>query len=318
MLAPCGRVIRLPSAALLSRVACLAVGLLALHSGEARAGQAAVPPPPAPADPPAVSATNVPPAAATVAPAQDTPPPDDSRLPSVTEPDYRLINLPTTLRLPNHRATFVLTHRFTDNLREGSFADNASNLFGLDEGADIGLEFRYAIAPRVEAAIYRTNIDKTIQLYSKIDLVHEHAGTPLGLSLVLSVEGTNNFHTDYQPGLSIVVSRAVATRLALYVEPTWVGRAGITVGVHQSTAFVGLGMRARVRPHMYLVAEVSPRVTGYLLGKPEYGFGLEERVGGHVFQLNFTNTSATTLGEVARGGIPNTLFLGFNLSRKFF
>ena len=174
------------------------------------------------------------------------------------------------------------------------------------------------MARHVEAAIYRTNIEKTIQFYTKIDAVHQHAGVPLSVSAVVSVEGTNNFHTNYQPGISIVLERSIATRLAVYAEPTYVGRTGIEAGQDQGTAFVGIGARARVRPHMYLVAEVSPRVSGYAPGKPEFGFGLEERVGGHVFQLNFTNTSSTTLGQVARGGFPNTLFLGFNLSRKFF
>ena len=188
--------------------------------------------------------------------------PDDDRLPSATEPDYRLVNLAMTLRLPSHRMSFELTHRFDSNLMEGTFAQNASNLFGLDQGAAIGLELRYALARHVEVAIYRTNIEKTIQLSSKIDLVHEHAGTPLGVSALISIEGTSNFHTNYQPGVSIIVSRAVATRLALYVEPTWVNRTGIEAGTNQSTSFVGLGARARVRRHLYLVAEVSPRVNG--------------------------------------------------------
>jgi len=200
----------------------------------------------------------------------------------------------------------------------GTFAQNASNLFGLDQGAAIGLELRYALARHVEVALYRTNIEKTIQLSSKIDLVHEHAGTPLSVSALISIEGTNNFHTNYQPGISIVVSRAVATRLAQYVEPTWVDHTGIEAGLNESTSFVGLGARARVRRHLYLVAEVSPRVNGYRPDKAEFGFGLEERVGGHVFQLDFSNTTTTTLAQVARGGFPNTLVLGFNLARKFF
>ena len=243
---------------------------------------------------------------------------DDERITPPGEPEFRLINLPTTLRLPKHKATFELTHRFDGNLREGSFAENASNLFGLDQGAAVGLEFRYAVARHVEAAIYRTNIDKTIQFYSKVDLLHQHGDVPVGLSAIVSVEGTNNFHQNYQPGISVVVSHDIATRLALYVEPTYIGRTGISAGIDQGTSYVGIGARARVRARMYLVAEVSPRVMGYRPGTPEFGFGIEERVGGHVFQLNFTNTTGTTFGQVARGGFPNSLFLGFNLARKFY
>lgn len=243
---------------------------------------------------------------------------DDERLTPPGEPEFRVINLATTLRLPTHKASFELTHRFDGNLRANSFAENASNLFGLDQGAAVGLEFRYAVAHHVEAAIYRTSIDQTIQFYSKVDLLHQHASMPIGLSAIVSVEGSKNFHANYQPGVSVIVSRDIATRLALYAEPTYIGRSGISAGIDEGTTYVGFGARARVRERMYLVAEVSPRVMGYRPGTAEYGFGIEERVGGHVFQLNFTNGIGTSLGQVARGGIPKALFLGFNLARKFY
>jgi hypothetical protein len=303
----------------------LVVGLLGLRPSEARAGVPQAPPtqtlPPIPPTPPADDPQNGDQAAPSVAATVQTPTapsPDDDRLVPVTEPDYRLVNLASTLRLPRHRFSFDMTHRFTGNLMTRSFAENASNLFGLDDGAAVGLELRYAVARHIEAAIYRTNIDKTIQFYSKIDAIHQHAGMPFSLSALVSVEGTSNFHTNYQPGVSIVLSRAIASRLAVYAEPTWVGRTGIEAGLDESTSFVGLGARARVHGRMYLVAEASPRISGYAPGPAEFGFGIEERVGGHVFQMNFTNTTSTTLAQVARGGFPNTLFLGLNLSRKFF
>ena len=98
----------------------------------------------------------------------------------------------------------------------------------------------------------------------------------------------------------------------------WVHDTAIGTGTVRETAFVGLGGRLHVRPDMYLVAEVSPRLGGYALGPPEYSFALEGRVGGHVFQLNFRNTIGTTFLQTARGGSPNSLFLGFNLARKFY
>jgi hypothetical protein len=305
----------------------LSVGLAALSPTDARAGvpqasQVQVASPGQAAPPATDPQSGTPPsaAAAQTAPAatQSTQDPDDDRIVPLAEPDYRLVNLATTLRLPSHRMSFDMTHRFTGNLMSRSFADNASNLFGLDDGAAVGLELRYAVARHIEAAVYRTNIDKTIQLYTKIDAIHQHGGTPLSLSAQVSIEGTSNFHTNYQPGLSLILSRAIADRLAIYAEPTWVARTGIIAGLNQGTGFVGVGARARVGRRTYLVAEVSPRFTEYAPGPAEFGFGLEERVGGHVFQLNFTNTTSTTLGQVARGGLPSTLFLGLNLSRKFF
>src|SRR5260221_9728136 len=109
--------------------------------------------------------------AQTQAPAQADPPvaaqsttlsdADDDGTLKPAEPEFRLINLPTTLRLPRYRSNFQLTHRFNGNLRTGSFGDQASDLFGLDDGAIIGFEYRFAVARHVEAAVYRTNFNKT-------------------------------------------------------------------------------------------------------------------------------------------------------------
>src|SRR5438552_3233199 len=90
---------------------------------------------------------------------------DDDAALQPAEPDYRVINLPTTLRLPRYKSNFELTHRFNGNLRHGDFGDQASSLFGIDQGATIGFEYRFAPVRHVEVAVYRENYDKTIQMY---------------------------------------------------------------------------------------------------------------------------------------------------------
>jgi len=259
--------------------------------------------------------------------AQTTPPPaqsaqasepGDDRTFHPAEPDFRLVNLPTTLRLPLHGMNFGLTHRFNGNLRNGGFGHQLDNMFGLDQGANVGFDFRYGILPHVEAGVFRTNVDKAIQFYGKWDALHQSADAPLSMSAVVSVEGSNNFRIRRQPAIGVVVSRSFHEHVALYAMPMWVHNTAAEIDEEQDTTFVGLGARALLGHRTYIVAEVSPRVGGYSPGDPEYGFGIEKRVGGHVFQLNFTNTSATTFGQVARGGFPNTLYLGFNLARKFY
>src|SRR5438876_191982 len=54
-------------------------------------------------------------------PSATTPPDDDDATLKPAEPDFRLINLPTTLRLPLHASNFQVTHRFNGNLLDGSF-----------------------------------------------------------------------------------------------------------------------------------------------------------------------------------------------------
>jgi uncharacterized beta barrel domain-containing protein DUF5777 len=244
---------------------------------------------------------------------------DDDAVLRPLEPDFTLINLPTTLPLPLHKGNFRLTHRFNGNLRVGDFGDQASSLFGIDEGATIGFEYRFAVAKHVEAAAYRTNFNRTIQLYGKYDAFHESATMPVGVSAIVSIEGTNNFRDQYAPAIGASISRDVAKLVAVYAVPMWVHNTAAGTGVTRDTFMVGLGGSLRVRPTLYLLGEVTPRAAGFVEGDAEYGFGISMRVGGHVFDLTFTNTTqGTTFAQMARGGFPESLYFGFNLARKFY
>ena len=243
---------------------------------------------------------------------------DDEGSLQLAEPDFRVVALPTTLRLPLHGSNFQLTHRFNGNLRNGSFSQQASNLFGLDQGAVVGFEYRFGIVRHVQAAVYRTAIDKTFQFYGKYDAVHQGTSVPLSISALASIEGGNNFQDRYAPALGAVVSRTVSDRFAMYATPIWVHNTAAILNIDRDTFFVGVGGRVRLGPTTYVVAEMSPRVAGYNPDKPAFDVAIEKRAGGHMFQLNFTNTFAMTYGQIARGGSPNTLYLGFNLARKFF
>lgn len=243
---------------------------------------------------------------------------DPERRPVQTEPDFRLVNLPTALRLPVHKANFALTHRFGGNLRNGSFLDQLGDLFGLDRGANIGIEYRYAVMRHVQAVVFRTNVDKTIQFQGRFDPIRQSDSMPVSISGVVSVEGSNNFRQRRQPAIGAVISRSVGTRLAAYVEPFWVHDTAAEAGLDMDTSFIGLGGTFRIRNQIYVVGEISPRLSGYRPGDALFAFAIEKRVGGHVFQLNFTNAPSTTFAQIARGGFPESLSMGFNLSRKFF
>ena len=243
---------------------------------------------------------------------------DDDKALVLVEPDFTVINLPSTLRLPLHGSNFQLTHRFNGNLLRGSFGDQLGDLFGLDQGAAVGFEYRYGIARHLQVAAYRTAIDKTIQFSGQYDAVRQGGSMPVSLSGLVSVEGTNNFRERYSPAAGLVVSRFMGTRLAVYATPVWVHNTAALLNTSRDTFFVGLGGRVRLSSSVYLVAEVAPRAGGYSPDKPAWGFAIEKRAGGHMFQINFNNGQGTTFGQVARGGFSDSLYLGFNLARKFF
>src|SRR3954447_25678356 len=70
------------------------------------------------------------------------------------EPDFTIVSLPTALRLPRFGSAFRVTHRFTRPLND-AFGDVASDLFGLDSGAQIGLEYRFGILRNGQIGIHR-------------------------------------------------------------------------------------------------------------------------------------------------------------------
>ena len=274
---------------------------------------------------PADGATAQPPAA-TTAPAADED--DDAKLRPL-EPDFTIVNLPTTLPLPLHAAgNFHLTHRFVGvNWRQDDASTIASNLFGFDGPAVIQLEYRIAVMKHLEAVVARTNFGRTVQFSVKYDAIHQSASKPLGVSGILAVEGQNNFQPHnvsgadigYASAIGLALSRTLGTAASVYLDPILAANTLPTgVGDRRNTFYVGIGARVKIVPALFLVGEVSPRVAGYKQGDPELAFSLEKRVGGHVFSLVVANTEGTTYGQLARGGNPQTLYIGFNLARKFY
>lgn len=250
--------------------------------------------------------------------AQD-PEPDDAVL-KLAEPDFALLSLPTSLRVPKYKSAFRVTHRFTRPLN-GGFGDVAGDLFGLDTGAQIGLEYRFGIIPNGQIGLHRTSSGKTVEFFAQYGVLRQ-GRSPVDVSALISIEGTNNFKDSYSPAIGAVISRIFGTRAALYVEPIWVNNTNPIpkeVVNFNNTFMIGVGGRVRIRPTVYLLGEIGARAQGYHPGVNHASFGFEKRAGGHIFQLNFSNAFGTTLAQIARGGFNNEdWYMGFNLSRKFF
>ena len=246
---------------------------------------------------------------------------------SVAQPDFTIVTLPTTLRVPRFKSAFRVTHRFRRPLGAGDFGELASDLFGLDSGANIGLEYRFGLIRGTQVGIRRTN-NRTIEFFSQYNVMQQNATRPIGLGVIASVEGANNFRNSYSPSLGVALSRIIPRLGTVYLEPIWVHdsklqgtrRTALDALVDDNDTFmIGAGARIRVRPTVYLVGEIIPRVAGYNPGVNHASFGMEKRAGGHAFQVNVSNGFGTTMGQLARGGFTNDdWYLGFNISRKFF
>jgi hypothetical protein len=237
------------------------------------------------------------------------------------QPDFTLITLPTTLRMPRMKSSFRVTHRFLRSLGQGDFGSLLEDFFGIDSGAAIGLEYRFGIMRGTYVGIRRTN-NRTIEFQAEHNLLSQRDSRPVGLSAFASIDGTNNFRDSYTPALGVAISRTLGRAGTVYVDPMWVNNSNplpSQLADDNNTFLVGLGTRLRIRPSLYLVGEIVPRVAGFDPGVNYASFGIEKLLGGHVFQLNFSNGFGTTMGQIARGGTSNDdWYLGFNISRKFY
>ena len=260
--------------------------------------------------------------------AQDiaTPPPKPA------EPELNIINLPTTRSLPRHQSYFRLTHRFARDLRRGSFGQLAEDLFSLDNGAIIGLEYRFGITDALQAGVHRSLLSRTIQVFGRYDGWRQSASIPVSISLIGSIEGLDNMTDNHQPAIAASISRVVGSHIVLYATPAFVGQTraadfliGHDHGVegtdehaeHEHTLFVGLGGRLFLGKGAYVAGEYSPRLAGHDPGRGTWGAAFEKKTGGHTFQVNFTNSFGTTFGQLARGGSDHDIYLGFNITRLF-
>jgi hypothetical protein len=260
--------------------------------------------------------------AETSAPADATAQEDDPDMdPNLAQPDFTLVALPTTLRVPRHKSAFRVTHRFGRPLGSGDFTSLLEDLFGLDSGAQIGLEYRFGLFRKTQVGIHRTS-DRTIEFFGQYDVIQQRDGGAFGLAAFASAEGTNNFRDSRTPGIGAILSHEFGEHGAVYAMPMWLNNTNLLpseLADDNDTFLIGIGARVRIRPTVYIVGEYTPRVAGYDPRDHQGSFGIEKRLGGHVFQLNFSNGFGTTMGQIARGGVSNDdWFLGFNISRKFF
>ena len=268
----------------------------------------------------------------------------NSPAPPESEIELNLVSLPTTQSLARHRSYLRITHRFARDLGLGDFGDLAADLFSLDNGAVIGLEYRFGITGSVQAGLHRNTQSKTLQAFGRWDALRQ-GRLPFGASVLTSIEGLDNLQEGHQPAIGAVLSYTRGRAIGVYLSPTYVDgtRAagelsdighehdhellaladepvethdGEDHSAHDGTFFLGIGGRLRILSSVFVAGEISPRLSGHDPGEAGWGVSLEKVTRGHTLGLTLTNSFGTTPGQIARGG-TDALYLGFNITRKF-
>jgi|SRR5690554_6096083 len=225
---------------------------------------------------------------------------------------------------------FRISHRF------GRINSGVNNLYGLDQ-ATIRLGFDYGITDRLMVGFGRSSVQKALDGTVKFKALRQSSGKktmPISLSLFASMavnmlEWADKERTNYNSSrltytYQILLGRKFSEGTSLMLMPTMVHRNLVeSTSVKNDVYIVGIGGRQKLNKRLAITAEyyyVFPDQIAEIY-KNSFSVGIDIETGGHVFQLQFTNSigmieksfMTETTGDWANGDIH----FGFNISRVF-
>ncbi|HEY3131625.1 MAG TPA: DUF5777 family beta-barrel protein [Acidobacteriota bacterium] len=240
----------------------------------------------------------------------------------------RWINLPQPIPVRRNDMNFLVQHRFSAPLFNGS----AGRLFGLDSTANIAFGFDYGVWNRVMASVYRARSDRTIEMDITGDIFHQQRGDPISLAAKIGIEGQNNFRGIYSPHVQVMAARELGRYVDVMVAPTVIFnsqnnglfflRDFATNPDDDYTVNLGVGLSVKVRPSLAIVGEYIPRLAGfrgYFVDRPALSVALQKQTFHHVFSLvisTSTQMSPGRYGPNVGSDTDNRFKIGFNIFRK--
>lgn len=255
--------------------------------------------------------------------------------------DTRIINSHSTQTLWKNELDFRVGHRFGDI---GGTNGGAATMFGIDNSADISIGFEYGITNNLDVAITRYKgagpYRQLLEGYAKYKFLRQTSETPISLVGIAKVYGTlmkadvdstsPTYFTNFPQRLSysyqLLIARKFSERFSFQLMPTFVHRNFVAFEDQNSTIAIGAGFRYQITKligvigeYHYVLRDENLAVSSAM--QDPVGLALEFNTGGHVFQLNFTNSRG--FGEAQY--IPSTssdftkgeFRLGFTIARVF-
>lgn len=284
--------------------------------------------------------------------AEEAPPHARKKAPTPGFKSLDIINSPCTYVLGKHVLDFSIFHRF-DNLSGPSGGDQT--LYGLDNMRDVRIALAYGLTKRITIGLARSKGDWFNTPYQQIKDLYDASvrvrifkqdscGSPISLTAfgntvrsgMYTQEGTGgegDFRHEsdrWSHSAQLMISRDFGKVLTLqlmgaYVRRNWVNCcAGSPDDLDMGAA--GIGGRWALTQKLALVAEYYYVISGYHHMNQDIFFnslaaGLEINTGGHVFHINFSNSTGlipnTYIPYTTSSVRDNGIRFGFSISRKF-
>ncbi len=257
--------------------------------------------------------------------------------------DTRVINTHSTEITPAGKLDFRVAHRFGDIAGD---AGGWTSFYGLESASDVLFGFEYGLSDNGMIGISRTKgagpLRQNVHGMFKWRLIHQeiHGKQPLSLALlgitsystmgkspsegVLSFFVKKSHRVSYH--LSLIMAKKFSNRFSLQLNGSWTYRNLVPNVDKNDLVSAGAAWRFQMTRSFGLIfdttfpiSELRTSENGYY---PSIGVGLEwDTGGGHIFQMNFTNST----GIAETDYIPYTTSnwadgefrLGFTISRLF-
>ncbi len=218
----------------------------------------------------------------------------------------------------------IISHRF------GRVNSGAYNLFGLDN-SNVRLGLEYSVSDRFTLGFGRNSFNKIYDGYLKGKIIQQKSnGSPVTITWVSDAsiyslkrpELEMTFERRLRFVHQVLIARKINSTVSLQLMPSYVHR-NLVATASESNNLLAMGLAGKVSlsKRVALTGEYYYRFGRDLPGYNSLGLGIEIETGGHVFQLQFTNSNEMT----PSGFIPSTtgdffegdIHFGFNVSRAF-
>lgn len=253
-----------------------------------------------------------------------------------------LINANTIEMVKKKTLDFRITHRF-GNIA-GEAGGGIHTLYGFDVAQNIRFSFDYGISDKLMVGFGRSKTREHLDFSTRYKFVQQSTKKPLSIvwysNMALTpVQNLNGRYDNFAHRLSyahqLIIARKFSKKLSLEILPTYFHRNQVTLAAHPESGVedengifaIGAAGRYKLGPRVSIVAEYFYNFSEFRMNNtdnPYYnhlGLGFEVETGGHVFHLNFTNSSGIILNDFL-DETPDTWFnggfkFGFNISRVF-
>ena len=218
----------------------------------------------------------------------------------------------------------IISHRF------GRINSGAYNLFGLDD-SNVRLGMEYSVTDRFTLGFGRNSFNKIYDGYVKGKVIQQKSnGSPVTITWVSDAslyslkrpELEMTFERRLRFVNQVLIARKINSAISLQLMPSYVHRNLVPTESEPNDLFaMGMAGKVSLSKRVALTGEYYYRFGEDLPGYNSLGLGIEIETGGHVFQLQFTNSNEMT----PSGFIPSTtgdffdgdIHFGFNVSRSF-